>query len=348
MSSSNVGIYVQPRTGDVQVTGNVLPTSCNVYDLGSAGARWRDLYLSGDTIDLGGTAISRDAATGGLKVSDSASGGAPLDLTVKNLVASNVQVIGDFVTLNTVTSNTEQVVVTNAGTGPALKVTQTGAQPIADFYDDGNVLALRMADGGNVGIGTGTPATKLDVAGILKATGLQINDITNAFMPRGGIIMWSGTVATIPTGWALCDGTNGTPDLRGRFVIGSSTTYSQGTSGGSATKTLSEANMPAHNHSGTTTSGEGTHTHTITDPGHSHSGSSAAQTQTQSGNGLVSGSGNPPVVSAGTIAAANTTGITINSANSAHTHTFATDTKGSGTAFDILPPYYSLAYIMKL
>jgi hypothetical protein len=39
-------------------------------------------------------------------------------------------------------------------------------------------------------------------------------------VPTGGIIMWSGTIATIPAGWALCDGSNGTPDLRNRFIAG--------------------------------------------------------------------------------------------------------------------------------
>lgn len=92
------------------------------------------------------------------------------------ITASNVRVIGDFVTLNTVTSNTEQVVVTNAGTGPALKVTQTGAEAIAEFYDGdgGGVLALKVADGGNVGIGTGTPMAKLHVNGTVIGSNVGI------------------------------------------------------------------------------------------------------------------------------------------------------------------------------
>jgi len=80
------------------------------------------------------------------------------------VTASNLSILGDFVTLNTITSNTEQMVIQNAGTGPALKVTQTGANSIAEFYDDGNALALKIADGGNVGIGTTNPQVKLHVA----------------------------------------------------------------------------------------------------------------------------------------------------------------------------------------
>jgi len=43
------------------------------------------------------------------------------------------------------------------------------------------------------------------------------------FVPIGGIIMWSGS--SIPTGWGLCDGTQGTPDLRNRFIVGSGSSY---------------------------------------------------------------------------------------------------------------------------
>jgi hypothetical protein len=80
----------------------------------------------------------------------------------KTLYASNLNVFGDFTTLNTLTSNTEQMSVTNAGTGPALVVTQTGAEAIASFYDDANI-ALHIADGAFVGIGTDAPDSRLHV-----------------------------------------------------------------------------------------------------------------------------------------------------------------------------------------
>jgi len=210
------GVAFLSSGGDVSVTGSVLPSACNVYDLGSAAARWKDLYLSGNTIDLGGTFLKRDEQSGGIKI-QSESGDA-VDTNVRNLNASgyvdingtrlarhvtgplmvtksdgqmesgmfkhvyvdgtvrasNMEIIGDFVRLNTVTSNTEQVVVENAGTGPALKVTQTGANSIAEFYDDGNVLALKIADGGNVGIGITNPFSKLHLEGNMQATELVI------------------------------------------------------------------------------------------------------------------------------------------------------------------------------
>jgi hypothetical protein len=86
------------------------------------------------------------------------------------LTASNIRVLGDYVILDTITSNTEQMVITNDGTGPALKVTQTGANSIAEFYDDGNALAFKVANDGLIGIGTATPQAKLHVVGSIKAT----------------------------------------------------------------------------------------------------------------------------------------------------------------------------------
>jgi len=67
-------------------------------------------------------------------------------------------------------------------------------------------------------------------------------------VPVGGIIMWSGSVATIPTGWALCNGQNGTPDLRDRFIVGAGTTYNPGNIGGLSAVQLTIDEMPKHNH----------------------------------------------------------------------------------------------------
>jgi hypothetical protein len=82
----------------------------------------------------------------------------------KNLYTSNLFVIGETTTLNTLTSNTEQMTVTNAGTGPALVVTQTGPEAVAAFYD-GEVAhpALFIEDGGFVGIGTDDASSRLHV-----------------------------------------------------------------------------------------------------------------------------------------------------------------------------------------
>ena len=163
-------------------------------------------------------------------------------------------------------------------------------------------------------------------------------------VPIGGIIMWSGSVSTIPSGWVLCNGSNGTPDLRDKFIIGAGTTYAPAATGGSATVTLLEANLPAHTHAftGTTAAGGG-HTHTITDPGHAHSVTTRTSAGGADGGFADSWKGTTSVNSS-----VQTTGITISTAAS-HTHdvTGTNATTGSGTAFNILPPYFALAYIMR-
>ena len=68
-------------------------------------------------------------------------------------------------------------------------------------------------------------------------------------LPVGSVIMWSGATGSIPTGWQLCDGSNGTPDLRDRFVVGAGNTYAVGATGGAAQVTLTIEQMPAHTHS---------------------------------------------------------------------------------------------------
>ena len=151
-----------------------------------------------------------------------------------------------------------------------------------------------------------------------------------SLVPSGVILMWSGSVATIPAGFLLCDGTNGTPDLTGRFVVHADAdiggTYAPGDTGGADDVTLSEAQMPAHTHtvSGTTnTTGAHTHTYQWYNPG----GSASPSTPNFSGN-------------LGTL-------NTSSAGDHSHTVTGTAASTGGGTAHENRPPYYALAYIMK-
>lgn len=181
--------------------------------------------------------------------------------------------------------------------------------------------------------------------------------ITEAFIPTGGIIMWSGT--QIPTNWALCDGTNNTPNLVGRFVMGFSETYPYNTTGGFSTQTLSFSNMPVHKHVGNTDPNEshnhggfttgsgingGEHYHNISlDFGNTNNigfEKPSADSETWQGslessgyNTTESGSGHVHVIS---------------DINTEHKHSFVTTSTGNSTPFSIIPPYYALAFIMKL
>lgn len=68
-------------------------------------------------------------------------------------------------------------------------------------------------------------------------------------IPAGGIIIWSGAADAVPPGWVVCDGTNGTPDLRDRFVLGGGGSRAVGSTGGAETHKLTTSEMPSHSHS---------------------------------------------------------------------------------------------------
>jgi len=163
----------------------------------------------------------------------------------------------------------------------------------------------------SAGTTIGTYDNIYGIVGVQTAVGTTI--------PSGMISLWYGSIGSIPSGWYLCDGSNGTPDLRDRFVVGAGSTYSVAATGGSSTHTLTTAEMPSH-----------THNATVTDPGHFHT---ISTTNTLGGSGT-----SPNVVGGGSTINTNskTTGITVSN-----------DTVGSSTAFNILNPYYALAYVMK-
>lgn len=137
-------------------------------------------------------------------------------------------------------------------------------------------------------------------------------------VPSGGIIMWSGSVASIPTGWLLCDGTSGTPNLTDKFIVGAGLTYAVGAAGGSK-----DAIVVSHTHTATST---------VSDPGHSHSADQPFAGSTFANGGSYYGQGNNRATGAAA------TGITVSTTN--------TTTGAAGTNAN-LPPYLALAYIMK-
>jgi len=145
-------------------------------------------------------------------------------------------------------------------------------------------------------------------------------------IPVGGILLWSGSIGSIPAGYVLCNGSNGTPDLRDRFVVGAGTTYAVNASGGSA-----DAIVVTH-----------THTTSVTDPGHFHT--TGITDNEVLGSSVATGpsaSARAPSLAAATtqntfITGSKTTGISVTNANAGTSGTNAN-----------LPPYYALCYIMK-
>lgn len=67
-------------------------------------------------------------------------------------------------------------------------------------------------------------------------------------LPIGSVILWAGTLETIPTGWHLCNGEDGTFDLRNMFALGAGGTYNLGDEGGEETHKLTVAELASHNH----------------------------------------------------------------------------------------------------
>ena len=194
---------------------------------------------------------------------------------------------------------------------------------------------------------TGAPLAPTAAYGT-STTQLATTAFVQASLPSGVIVMWSGSIASIPGGWLLCNGSSGTPDLRDRFIVGAGSTYAVAATGGSANATL-----VSHTHTATSTStftgtALGNHTHSITDPGHTHS---TQQAGLFGGGGLTFTGGGYSVSAPPTLSA--TTGITGTNAASAGTPagtvstSTSNSTEGSSATNANLPPYYALAYIMK-
>jgi len=152
---------------------------------------------------------------------------------------------------------------------------------------------------------------------------IQTAPVTAPALPSGAIILWSGSIGSIPAGYYLCNGANGTPDLRDRFVVGAGNNYAVAATGGSA-----DAIVVSHTHTATSTS---------TDSGHTHTFFPKANDTTRQGGsnqGSLQDFGVAATGTTGSGTANITTTTTINSAGN------------SGTNAN-LPPYYALCYIMK-
>ena len=213
-----------------------------------------------------------------------------------------------------------------------LKDQQTGSS------GDPFTVAGTLVSSGTVDI---TGAFRLDgTAGasgqvLLSAGGANTPTWGNPFV-AGMIILWSGSSATIPSGWYLCNGSNSTPDLRNRFIIGAfqdTTGVAYTTVTGSDTQTggTKDAITVSHTHTATSTVTDPTHQHALTNYGSAQAGSDNGGAPVMASTGFGTGRDPNPTNFA-------STGITVATTNAS---------AGSSGTNQNLPPYYALCYVMK-
>ena len=278
-----------------------------------------------DTIDAlftangSGTSVGLKVGTG--KVLNATDGAVLLPAVASPAQTTDGSVVWD---------SDDNLLTVGDGSSRKVMVDTTSTQTLTNKTLTSPTVNTATISGGNINsaiIGGTTPAAA-------TVTNLTVTGTVSGFntFPSGGIIMWSGSIASIPSGWYLCNGSNGTPDLRDRFVVGAGSSYAVAATGGSA-----NAIVVSHSH-----------TATVTDPGHNHaylSGATGVSTPNGTGGFVRDGSystvysgftGTTPTSTNGEQIARNTTGISV-----------SVDTAGSSGTNANLPPYYALAYIMK-
>lgn len=209
-------------------------------------------------------------------------------------------------------SGITDLAIDDGGTGAS-----TPAQALINFGLTATAAEINKLDGV-----TATTAEINILSGLTKTT----SDLNNYLVPAGGIIIWSGAQVNIPSGWVLCDGLNGTPDLRDRFVVGAGGAYAVGDTGGAESVSLTAPQNGPHTHGVVgNTSSDGNHTH---------------------GGGLFRSGSSFIIDTLG--GALHGTGDTDPSGAHSHSINFTSGSSGTGAAHENRPPYYALAYIMKL
>lgn len=290
--------------------------------------------------------------------------------------------------LNSVTSlvagGTGTVTIPATGTtglGGSVVLKGQGSYPDVTLRNQQGFLLVYSA---TTQIASLDPSGNLSVAGYVNA-GSLIKQIANALVPAGSVQLWAGSVGSIPAGWHLCDGTSGTPDLRGWFVAGAGGGLAVGQTGGAGSVTVATAAGGSHNHGGSTAAAGG-HTHaasTDTQGAHSHGGATAGHVlttaempshthdqywgnrnnpgsslawQDQGNTGTPQVALNLPTGSTGSDNAhshglssdgAHTHNVSVGSAPD-HAHVVPTDTGHThSVTVTTIPPFYALCYIMK-
>ena len=307
-------------TGEAMtVTGNVSVGSLKVDDL--TVGRVVTVGTSGEIQDSSSLTFAGSTLTAHtLSVDNNISVG------IDAIISRNLKVVG--ITTTEHLHSTDDIVVDD-------KVTAAGDVQGANLIATANVTATDNVNATDVVASGQVQAEHLkstndaEVAGVCTATTF----VGNGVIPIGGIIMWSGTDGNIPANWSLCNGSNGTPNLIDRFIVGRGNDYASGATGGSTHAIIPE------------------HTHTATGGNHGHPVRYSTQT---SGSVDADASGGFVLDNTGTIdyaannaAPGSTAGDQIGQSGSLSL-TAANPVGAASTTNANLPPYYAIAYIMRI
>ena len=296
-------------------------------------------------------------------------------ITARSDIRANGNIVGDNATnvsgINNVTAtafygngaNLTGIDATKIITGNTqVQTIDTGSNGHVKVITEGGER-LRISNGGQIGLSGANYGSSGQVL-TSQGSGSAAAWTTVIGVPSGIIAVWSGSEGSIPSGWYLCNGSNSTPDLRNRFIVGagSGSSYSVGNTGGSNTVTLSTSQIPAHSH----TTNNHSHNASVSDPGHGHSVSVSdpghSHNTSVTGAKLFPGYGGAHVPYGGSggypgthfnMSNANT-GISANASNantsisvSTGNANPSTNNTGGGGSHENRPPYYALCYIMK-
>jgi len=310
------------------------------------------VYNNGSSVVDAVTAVTSLQSDGGVTVDEMTLDGDTLTATDDFIINA----VGDI----TLDADGDEVIFKDGGTNVGHVSMDSDNLTIKSLVSDKDVifqgndggsaitaLTLDMSAAGeaqfNAGItspGTVTSSGTLAVTGNLTVDGASGTASTTVLtsagsgatptwaspFPSGMIVLWSGSTGSIPSGWVLCNGSNSTPDLRNRFVVGAGDTYSVDATGGSA-----DATLVSHTHTATSS---------VTDPGHNHLSAQGVEFPVYGTRGAINTKVGPDGARADGQAhnETKTTGVSVSTSLS---------TAGSSATNANLPPYYALAYIMK-
>jgi hypothetical protein len=343
LPTGTTGVTQTAGTNNTTLATTAFVTAANATNANLTG----DVTSSGNTTTYNNVVPANKGGAGTVNGIMKANGSGLVSAATAGTDYENALTFSSPLSRSTNTISLGTVGVANGGTG------QTS-------FTDGQLL---------IGNSTGNTLTK---STLTAGTGISITNgggsITinaTASVPSGVIVMWSGTLATIPTGWALCNGANGTPNLLDRFILSVNTSENPGSTGGAHSYSLASGQLPAHSHTGTTNNTTPSLTFTGTSGTTSSNGAGTVQNLLWDDGGSYAATGTLSLTAGNRNRSwggiSGNAMRTLNIANHTHTftpagtisggshnHSFTTAITGAGETIDNRPAFYKLAFIMKL